>query len=63
MKSLIHIEEKNFQIYKNENLKYYIDSITKINDTNELELTYPKEFEYKIYKTGIVNDNLFGKIK
>ena len=53
--------KKIFRYIKNENLKYYIDSITKINDTNELELTYPKEFEYKIYKTGIVNDNFIWK--
>ena len=28
--------KKIFRYIKNENLKYYIDSITKINDTNEL---------------------------
>ena len=54
-------EKKIFKYIKNVNLKNYIDSITKTNDTNELELTYPKEFEYKIYKTGIVNDNFIWK--
>ena len=54
-------EKKIFKYIKNVNLKNYIDSITKTNNTNELELTYPKEFEYKIYKTGIVNDNFIWK--
>tara|TARA_B100000941_G_scaffold262338_1_gene215034 strand:- start:111 stop:911 length:801 start_codon:yes stop_codon:yes gene_type:complete len=54
-------DKKVFKYIKNENLKLYIDSITKKNDVNEIELTYPKEFEYKIYKTGIVHDNFIWK--
>ena len=46
-----------FKYINNENLKIYINSITKINKDKSLDITFPKKWEYKIYKTGISGDN------
>ena len=37
------------------NLKIYIDSITK-EVKGEVHITYPKNWEYQIYKTGLIAD-------
>ena len=49
--------EKNiFSKINDENLTFYIESISKQTD-NGIEITYPKDFEYDIYNTGLVADN------
>jgi len=44
-----------FKKINDENLKIYIDSITKFSN-QKLNITYSKEWEYKIYKTGLIKD-------
>ena len=39
------------------NLKIYINSITK-QLNGEISITYPKNWEYQIYKTGLINDSI-----
>ena len=46
-----------FKYINDENLKIYINSITKVNTDKSIDITFPKEWEYKIYKTGISEDN------
>ena len=52
-----------FSKINDENLKNYIESITKTIN-NKIYITYPKEFEYQIYKTGLIADNfIWNNIK
>ena len=44
-----------FSKINNKNLKVYIDSITK-RYNGKLHITYSKDWEYQIYKTGLVAD-------
>ena len=44
-----------FSKINDNNLKIYIDSITKVIDGN-IHITYSKEWEYQIYKTGLISD-------
>ena len=46
-----------FKYINDKNLNIYIKSITKQNKDKTIKITFPKEWEYKIYKTGIVEDN------
>ena len=46
-----------FKYISDENLKIYINSITKIDEDKSLKITFPKQWEYRIYKTGISEDN------
>jgi len=47
--------KKVFSKIKDENLKIYIRSITK-ESGGKLHITYPKDWEYQIYKTGLIAD-------
>ena len=58
--------ESIYQSYRNkdvfskindENLYQYIDALTKKNNKGLIEIIYPKELEYQIYKTGLLADN------
>ena len=52
-----------FKKISDNNLKIYIDSITK-NSNGKLNIIYSKEWEYKIYKTGLIKDYfIWNKIK
>ena len=42
------------------NLKIYIESITKLHQ-NKLHITYEKDWEYQIYKTGLLSDMYIWK--
>ena len=62
--------ESIYQSYRNkevfskindENLYQYIDAITKKNNKGLIEIIYPKELEYQIYKTGLLADNYIWK--
>ena len=44
-----------FSKISDNNLKIYIDSITEKYD-DKIKLTYPKNWEYQIYKTGLIAD-------
>ena len=44
-----------FSKINDENLRLYIKSISKETD-NGLHIIYPKEWEYQIYKTGLISD-------
>ena len=48
--------KKVFSKINDENLSIYIKSIIKINTNKTLQITYPKELEYQIYKTGLSAD-------
>ena len=50
-----------FKKINDSNLSIYIKSITKTNDDGSLKITYPKEWEYQIYKTGLIADNYIWK--
>ena len=61
--------EQIFKSYRNKdvfsrindkNLKIYIDSIIKMDNDN-LHITYSKDWEYQIYKTGLVADMFIWK--
>jgi len=54
-------KKKVFSKIDNNNLKIYIDSITKIGYDNKLYITYSKQWEYIIYKTGLVADMYIWK--
>jgi len=45
-----------FKKINDENLKIYIKSLIK-NEDNKCKITYSKEYEYMIYKTGLLADN------
>ena len=44
-----------FSKISDKNLLIYIKSITKLKN-KKINLTYPKEWEYQIYKTGLLAD-------
>jgi len=51
------------QVFKkidDKNLKIYINSITQ-EYNNNLKIIYSKEWEHKIYKTGLIEDNFIWK--
>ena len=48
-----------FNKIDNENLKIYIKSL--IDNEENCNLIYPKEYEYMIYKTGLLADNYIWK--
>mgnify|MGYP006081049873 FL=1 len=50
-----------FKYITDENLKIYINSITRTKADQSMEITFPKQWEYKIYKTGISEDNYIWK--
>ena len=55
----IYESYRNKEVFKkinNNNLSIYIDSITEKNDDDSINITYPKELEYQIYKTGLLAD-------
>ena len=46
-------------VFKNiddSNLSIYINSITNIGQDGKINITYPKEWEYQIYKSGLIAD-------
>ena len=49
-------KKKVFLNISDENLKIYINSITKTQDDKKLHIIYSKEWEHKIYKTGLIAD-------
>ena len=49
-----------FNKIDDENLNIYIKSITKEHG-DKLKIIYSKEWEYKIYKTGLIKDNFIWK--
>ena len=49
-----------FKKIDDKNLKIYINSITQ-EYNNNLKIIYSKEWEYKIYKTGLIEDNFIWK--
>ena len=49
--------KKVFKKINNKNLYQYIDALTKKNNKGLIEIIYPKELEYQIYKTGLLADN------
>ena len=49
-------KKKVFNKINDENLSIYINSLIKINTKNSVQITYPKELEYQIYKTGLTAD-------
>ena len=49
-----------FSKISDENLLIYIKSITKLKN-KKINLTYPKEWEYQIYKTGLLVDQYIWK--
>ena len=52
--------KKVFSKISNTNLKIYINSITK-QLNGGISITYPKNWEYKIYKTGLIADMYIWK--
>ena len=53
--------KKVFSKINDENLSIYIKSIIKTNTNKTLKITYPKELEYQIYKTGLIADYYIWK--
>ena len=53
--------KKVFSKINNHNLSIYIHSITKENKDKSLKIIYSKEWEHKIYKTGLLAASLFFK--
>jgi len=49
-----------FSKINDENLKIYIHSITKLKN-NKIHITYSKDWEYQIYKTGLISDMYIWK--
>ena len=49
-----------FSKINNKNLKIYINSITKLQN-NKIHITYSKDWEYQIYKTGLISDMYIWK--
>ena len=49
--------KKVFSKINDDNLKIYIRSITKELSDTSLQITYSKEWEHRIYKTGLIADN------
>ena len=49
-----------FSKINDENLKIYINSITKIKN-KKIHITYSKDWEYQIYKTGLISDMYIWK--
>ncbi len=49
-----------FKKINDENLKLYINSLIKINN-QKCNIIYPKEYEYEIYKTGLLKDNFIWR--
>ena len=49
-----------FSKINDENLKIYINSITKVRN-NKIHITYSKDWEYQIYKTGLISDMYIWK--
>ena len=50
---------RNKNVFKkidDRNLSIYIDSITNIGQDGKINITYPKEWEYQIYKSGLIAD-------
>ena len=54
-------KKKVFSKINNDNLSLYIKSITKKLEDESLYITYSKEWEHKIYKTGLIVDNYIWK--
>jgi len=52
--------KKVFSKINDYNLKIYIDSITEKVE-NKVHITYPKNWEYQIYKTGLIADMYIWK--
>jgi len=50
-----------FKYISDKNLMIYINSITRTRVDKSIEITFPKQWEYKIYKTGISEDNFIWK--
>ena len=48
--------KKVFNMISDDNLYIYINSITKKNSDDSIEIIYPKELEYQMYKTGLIAD-------
>ena len=49
-----------FSKIDDQNLKIYIDSLIEY-DKEKCKIIYPKEYEYSIYKTGLLEDNFIWK--
>ena len=50
-----------FKYINDENLKIYINSITRTNTNKSLDISFPNDWEYQIYKSGITDDNFIWK--
>ena len=50
-----------FKKIDDKNLKIYIESLIKQKD-DKCNIIYPREYEYMIYKTGLLEDNFIWKI-
>ena len=50
-----------FKYISDKNLEIYIKAITNEKKDKTIEIIFPKELEYKIYKTGITEDNYIWK--
>ena len=50
-----------FKHIDDENLNIYIKSITTSENDGEIKIIYSKEWEYQIYKTGLIADNYIWK--
>jgi len=46
-----------FKKIDDKNLSIYIKSITDTQSNGKINITYPKQWEYQIYKTGLIADN------
>ena len=54
-------KKKVFSKINDYNLSVYIKSITKELKDKTLQITYSKQWEYQIYKTGLIADNYIWK--
>ena len=50
-----------FKKINNNNLSIYIKSIIEEDSNKSINITYPKQLEYQIYKTGLLADNYIWK--
>ena len=53
--------KKVFKKINDKNLYQYIDALTKKNNNGLIEIIYPKELEYQIYRTGLLADSYIWK--
>ena len=53
--------KKIFKLIKDKDLKRYINSITRVNSDNSIDINYSNNWERTIYNKGLIKDNYIWK--